>query len=225
MKYFSTICIAVFVFVFCTGFGLGGNKLTSSKKIRKGPIEVSAPYAKYSKYFGYVDSSVKPDGQYKSKDAYYLYVWVPAAADEIGISMVSPAKGKPKKKDFYHDKFKAGMKKDKKAFFDTYIVLDRMNVVDAKKIKNGGSVLATLQYDDDSRELPKNPSGRYYNSLLRHVSEVRSPTKAIVRGLYRISFTSFRGNVSGSYLATVGTNVPGILIADNLADLHALANK
>ncbi len=225
MKYFSTICVAVFVFVFCTGFGLGGEKLKSSKKIRKGPVEVRAPYAKYSKYFGYVDSSVKPDGKYKNKDAYYLYVWVPAAADEIGITMVSPAKGKPKKKDFAHDKFKAGMKKDKKAFFDTYIVLDRMNVVDSKKIKGGGSVLATLQYNDDTRELSKNPSGSYYNSLLRHVSQVSSPTKAIVRGLYRISFTSFRGRVSGSYIATVGTNVPGILISDNLKDLHAMANK
>lgn len=225
MKFINTILVAVFVFVFCTGFGLGGNKLKSSKKVKKGPIEISAPYAKYSKYFGYVDASVKPDGKYKNKDAYYLYVWVPAAADEIGISMVSPAKAKPKKKDFVHAKFKAGVKKDKKAYFDTYIVLDRMNVVDPKKIKNGGEVLATLEYNDDSRELPKNPGGQKYNSLLRHVSDVGSPTKAIVRGLYRISFTSFRGKVSGSYLATLGTNIPGIKMSDSLEELHGLVNK
>ena len=227
MNIFKSLVAAATVFVMSTSmvFALG-NPLTSSKKIKKLGVEVSAPYAKYSKYYGYVDKNVKPEGKYKNKDAYYLYVWVPAAADEIGVSMVSPAKGKPKKKkDFQHSNYKAGIKADKKAYFDTYLVLDRLSVIDPAKINKGGKVLSTLQTNDDSGELPANPSGSKYNSLLRHISEVGSPTKAIVRGLYRISFTSFRGNVKGSYLATVGTNIPGIKIASSLEELHELVNS
>nr|WP_232011707.1 LipL32 family surface lipoprotein [Moritella yayanosii] len=61
-----------------------------------------------------------------------------------------------------------------------------------------------------------NPSGSSYNSLLRQVSEVSSPTKALVRGVYRISFTSFRSAIEGSFEATIDTNVPGVNIAASL---------
>ncbi|PCK06934.1 MAG: hypothetical protein COA42_16830 [Alteromonadaceae bacterium] len=225
MKLLKAISLGAIAFTLATGFGLGGNALKSSKKVKKGPVEISVPYAKYTKYFGYVDQNVKPEGKYKNKDAYYLYVWVPAAADEIGLSMISPAKGKAGKKDFKHSNFKAGMKSDKKAYFDTYLVLDRMAVVDPGKIKSAKKVLDTLAKNDDSSELPKNPGGSKYNSLLRHKSQLGNPTKAIVRGLYRITFTSFRGDVKGSYLATVGTNVPGLKIADSLEELHKIVNK
>ncbi len=226
MKMFKTLGVVGLSFFLCTGFfGGDDDEFNSSKSEGVGPLKVSLPYAKYTKYYGYVDKDVKPEGKYKDKDAYYLYVWVPAAMDEIGISMVSPAKGKPKKKtDFIHSGFNAGMKKDKKAYFDTYLVLDRMDVVDPKKIAKGGKVLDTLTYNDDSSELGKNPSGRKYNSLLRHESEVSSPTKALVRGLYRISFTSFRGSVQGSYRAMVGSNIPGIKIAASLEELQKLTN-
>ncbi len=226
MKNLSKVMLVCASFVLCTGF-LGGdeNNLNSSKSKGFGPMKVSLPYVNYNKYFGYVDKDVKPEGKYKDKDAYYLYVWVPAAIDELGISMVSPATNKPGKGDFVHEYFNKGMKKDKKAFFDTYLVLDRMDVTDAKKIKSGGKVLQTLQTNDDSSELPKNPGGRKYNSLLRHESQVSSPTKALVRGLYRITFTSFRGAVSGSYMATLGSNVPGIKIASSLEKLDELVNK
>lgn len=213
-------------FFLCTGFfGDDDYNLKSSKSKGIGPMKVSLPYVKYNKYYGYVDKGAKPEGKYQDKDAYYLYVWVPGAIDELGISMVSPAKGKPGKKDFKHDYFKQGMKKDKKAFFDTYLVLDRMDVIDPKKINAGGKVLDTLQTNDDSSELDKNPSGRKYNSLLRHESKIGSPTKALVRGLYRVTFTSFRGDVQGSYMATVGSNIPGIKIASSLDKLHGLVNK
>lgn len=225
MKFLRNTSLAALAFFLCTGF-MGGNALKSSKEKTVAGVSAKLPYAKYAKYYGYVDASVKPEGKYKGKDAYYLYVWVPGAIDEIGVSMVSPAKGKPKKKkDFVHTAFKAGMKKDKKAYFDTYLVLDRLKIVDPKKIKDGGKVLQQLTYNDDSRELGKNPGGSHYNSLMRHVSEVGSPTKALVRGVYRISFTSFRGKVNGSYTATVGSNIPGIKMAASLEELHALVNK
>ncbi|MFT7558426.1 MAG: hypothetical protein ACI93R_000320 [Flavobacteriales bacterium] len=225
MKLLKVIGLSAIAFTLTTGFSVGGNDLKSSKKIKKGPVEISAPYAKYTKYYGYVDKNVTPEGKYQNKDAYYLYVWVPAAADEIGLSMISPAKGKAGKKDFKHSNFSVGMKADKKAYFDTYLVLDRMSLTDPAKIKDASKVLDTLAKNDDSSELPKNPGGSKYNSLLRHESQLGNPTKAIVRGLYRITFTSFRGSVQGSYLATIGTNIPGIKVAASLEELHAIVNK
>lgn len=226
MKKLSKVLLVCTSFVLCTGFlGDDDYNLKSSKSKGFGPMKVSLPYVNYNKYYGYVDKGAKPEGKYQNKDAYYLYVWVPAAIDELGISMVSPATGKPGKDDFKHGYFDKGMKKDKKAFFDTYLVLDRMDVTDKKKIKSGGKVLQTLQTNDDSGELPKNPGGRKYNSLLRHESQVGSPTKALVRGLYRITFTSFRGEVSGSYMATLGSNIPGIKIAASLAELDKMVNE
>jgi len=189
-----------------------------------GFYEVKAPYTSYTNYFGYTEQGTAPQGKYKGKGAYYLYVWVPAVIDEIGVSMVSPAPEAPSEGDFVSDLYKEVAAENTDKFFDTYLVLDRLAIADSAKIKNGGKVLQTLKYNDDSHELEANPSGSHYNSLLRHVSDASNPMKALVRGVYRISFTSFRGAVEGSYEATVGTNIPGVKIAPSLEALHELVN-
>ncbi|AIY64206.1 LipL32 family surface lipoprotein [Pseudoalteromonas piratica] len=203
----------------------GGPALKSSVSQSVAGVEARLPYANYTNYFGYVDASVKPEGKYKNKDAYYLYAWVPAAVDEIGVSMVSPATSTPADSDFVNANYTKNYGSDSKTFFDTYLVLDRMDIIDPAKIKNGGKSLQTLTYNDDSSELPQNPGGQSYNSLLRQTSDVNNPTKALVRGVYRISFTSFRSAVEGSFEATVGTNVPGVKIAASLEELHNLVNE
>ncbi|ALU45367.1 LipL32 family surface lipoprotein [Pseudoalteromonas rubra] len=202
-----------------------GPHLKSSVSEGVAGIEARLPYANYSNYFGYVDKSVVPEGKYKGKDTYYLYVWVPAAVDEIGVSMISPAVATPGDNDFVHANFKPGMAKDANKFFDTYIVLDRMNIIDSNGISDGGKVLQNLGRNDDSSELPANPSGASYNSLLRKTTSMNNPTEALVRGVYRIGFTSFRSSVEGSFEATIGTNVPGVKIAASLSELDALVNK
>lgn len=202
-----------------------GPALKSSNSESVAGIEARLPYANYASYFGYIDKGTAPQGTYKEKDAYYLFVWVPAAIDEIGVSMVSPASGTPSDTDFVSDAYTKLNGSNPDTFFDTYIVLDRLDIVDSAKISKGGKPLQTLTYNDDSSELPANPSGSTYNSLIRHVSEVSSPTKALVRGVYRISFTSFRSAIEGSFEATVGTNVPGIKIAKSLEELQALVNE
>ncbi|MEC8328175.1 MAG: LipL32 family surface lipoprotein [Pseudomonadota bacterium] len=202
-----------------------GPALKSSVTQGVAGVEARLPYANYTNYFGYVDASVKPEGKYKNKDAYYLYAWVPAAVDEIGVSMVSPATSTPSDSDFVNVNYTNNFENDSKTYFDTYIVLDRMDIIDPAKIKNGGKSLQTLTYNDDSSELPQNPGGQSYNSLLRQTSDINNPTKALVRGVYRISFTSFRSAVEGSFEATVGTNVPGVKIAASLDELHNLVNE
>lgn len=202
-----------------------GPALKSSVTQGVAGVEARLPYANYTNYFGYVDASVKPEGKYKNKDAYYLYAWVPATVDEIGVSMVSPATSTPSDSDFVNVNYTNNFENDSKTYFDTYIVLDRMDIIDPAKIKNGGKSLQTLTYNDDSSELPQNPGGQSYNSLLRQTSDINNPTKALVRGVYRISFTSFRSAIEGSFEATVGTNVPGVKIAASLDELHNLVNE
>lgn len=211
------------------GIGLAGcsapGGLKSSNRVGIGPLGVSSPYASYATYYGYVSPDVRPAGTYKGKDAYYLYFWVPAVIDEVGVSMYSPSDKKPADAEFKSANYLAQIQKDPKAYFDTYLVLERMDIIDPTKIKNGGNAISTLEENDDTSELPANPGGLHYNSLLRAQTETSNPLKALVRGVYRITFTSFRGQVKGSYIATVGTNVPGVKIASSLAELHQMVNS
>lgn len=187
---------------------------------------INLPYANVVRYFGYVSPSITPDGKVKGKDAYYLYMWVPAAVDEIGVAMYSPADIKPGKDDFVHPAFEKGMAENPKAYFDTYLVLDRLVILDAAKIKDGAKAqVFNLAENDDSSEIPANPGGHKYNSLIRVKTDTANIQKALVRSVYRIAFTSFRGNVTGSYLVQVGTNVPGVKIAPSLEQLHKLVNE
>lgn len=73
--------------------------------------------------------------------------------------------------------------------------------------------------NDDSSEMPKNPGGRQYNSLLRYKSQVGDPLKALTVGLYRIGFTTYKkGEVSGTFLAEVASPVklPGVAVAKTI---------
>lgn len=205
--------------------GCASKGLKSTKEAGFMFLKSKVPYANYVDYYGYVSPKTRADGKYKKKDTYYLYVWVPGVIDELGVSMYSPADKKPKSIDFKHKSFDKNFAKNNKDFFDTYLVLEKLKIKSAATIKNGGRALSLLKTNDDSREMPKNPSGRSYNSLLRHVSKASNPLKALTRGVYRIGFTSFRGSVKGSYIATIGTNIPGIKMAANLKSLHDLVNK
>ena len=208
--------------------GDGLPKLTSSLTKRVGFTKVAAPYAKSVNYFGYIDSSSKPDATINGKDAYYLYVWVPGSIDELGVRMISPVGdlAKPEKGDFVQDGYKKKHKADKDKWFDTWIRVERMKVVEPEKIKTATKSLQVLDEDDDGDDTYEEKRHAKYNSLTRIKTEVGSPTKALVRGLYRVSFTTYKkGKVEGSFVATLGSNVPGIKMATSLAELHKMVNK
>ncbi|WP_028972816.1 LipL32 family surface lipoprotein [Spirochaeta cellobiosiphila] len=215
----SILTITTFLAVGCSTSGL-----TSSITKGVGPLTVHAPYANMTNFYGYVASDVKADGEYKGKDSYYLYFWVPAVIDEVGVAMYSPADQVPSEGDYKSAIFDSAYEKDSEAFFDTFIALEKMDIFDPEKIKDGGSVVSELATNDDSGEMPKNPAGQSYNSLLRHKSDAGSPLKALTRGVYRIAFTSFRGDIEGSFTAQVGTNIPGVVIASSLEELHKAVN-
>ena len=95
-------------------------------------------------------------------------------------------------------------------------------------LKGKSATWNTYESNDDSGELPAQPSGSKYNSLMRITSEVNNPLKALVVGLYRIGFTTYKtGEVQGSFLAQVGAPVklPGVGISSSLEDLLKQVKK
>ena len=199
-------------------------KFGSSIEKKVGPKTIKVPYTDNISYLGYA-SPGNEDETKDNKKFYYIYVWVPLAAPELGVRMVSPANG---------DKIKDAVKSadfdehsSTKDFFDTYITLERSDIISAANVttesaKNANWV--TLASNDDTSELPKQPSGSSYNSLLRYKSEIGNPTKAILAGLYRVGFTTYkRGEVKGTFLAEVAApiKIPGVVMAKTIDELKA----
>ncbi|HEY0092062.1 MAG TPA: Lipl32 family lipoprotein [Flavobacterium sp.] len=188
--------------------------------------EIRVPYTDVSNYFGYIKPGSKPDEVKGGKKMYYVYVWIPVAAPEIGIRMISPVPEnlKPNEKDHVSPDYVANIT-DTKSYFDTWVTFERaMDVLKledvAAKAKN--AKWTSIESNDDSSELPAQPSGSKYNSLMRITSEVSNPTKALVMGLYRIGFTTYKtGEVQGSFIAQIGAPVklPGVAISADPANL------
>lgn len=193
--------------------------------------EIRIPYLDVKSYFGYIKTGSTADEERGGKKYFYLYLWIPVAVPELGIRMVSPVTDmKPDKLDYVMDEFKENSS-DKKSYFDTWISLERSSVIFndsnfVENVKNGEWTL--LGQNDDSGELPKQPSGNKYNSLMRISSDKNNPTKSLVKGLYRIGFTTFKtGDVQGSFIAQIGAvvKIPGTIICKNLDGLKAILDS
>jgi hypothetical protein len=194
--------------------------------------EIRVPYTDIQSYFGYIKPGAAPDEVKGGKKMYYVYVWVPIAAPEIGVRMISPAPDsmKPSDKDYVSAMYTENAS-DTKSFFDTWVTLER--ATDVLKIedvaaKAKSAKWVTIDKNDDSSEMPAQPSGSKYNSLMRITSNPSDPMKSLVMGLYRIGFTTYKtGEVQGSFVAQIGAPVklPGVAIAANPADLMAAAKK
>lgn len=193
---------------------------------------IRLPYTSLVSYWGYVKPGSEPDEVVDGKKMFYLYVWVPAVAPEIGIRMVSPGAiyGAPEKDDIVAPNYDEGANA-KESYFDTWINFERaLSVINAEDIKTKAKSTKWISYDsnDDSSELPAQPSKSKHNSLLRINSDPSDPLKILVRGLYRIAFTSYKaGEVEGTFLAQVGAPIklPGILIEKDINTLLSKINK
>ncbi len=195
--------------------------------------DIRVPYTDMLTYYGYIKAGATPDETKDGKKYYYLYLWIPAAAPELGVRMISPVPEKmadPDKEDIVAEDYTAN-KTDKTNYFDTWITLERADGISSVGDIEGKVKTAKWnRYDvnDDSGEMPAQPSGSKYNSLMRITSEVSNPLKALVTGLYRVGFTTYKtGEVQGSFLAQVGAPVklPGVAIAKDVAGLLKLIKK
>lgn len=190
--------------------------------------EIRVPYTDLTSYFGFIKPGSKPDEVKGGKKMYYVYVWIPIAAPEIGIRMISPAPDsvKPTDKDCVTADYTANAT-DTKSFFDTWVTFERAEGV--LKIEDAATKAKTAKWttidsNDDSGEMPAQPSGSKYNSLMRITSDTSNPTKSLVMGLYRIGFTTYKtGEVQGSFLAQIGAPIklPGVAVAAKAEDLMA----
>lgn len=188
--------------------------------------EIRVPYTDLISYYGYVKPGTAPDEERDGKKYYYVYVWIPAVAPEIGVRMISPVPDKmtPAEGDIVSQEYKDNMA-DKTNYFDTWISFDRaLEVTSAADAATKGKTAKWVSYgqNDDSGEMPKQPSGSSYNSLLRITSETSDPLKSLVVGLYRIGFTTYKkGEVQGSFLAQIGAPVklPGVKVAKTLEEI------
>jgi hypothetical protein len=227
----------IFTFFICIGISM----ITNAQKLDKFGAdmgkksvmgkEIRIPYTDLSSYFGYIKPGVAPDETVSGKKMYYLYVWIPAVAPEIGIRMISPvpAGTKTSEKDFIGTDYTANAG-DSKNYFDTWITFQRADgILSVDDIMKGKTAKwNTFDSNDDSGEMPANPSGSNYNSLLRITSDVNNPLKSLVVGLYRIGFTTYKvGEVQGSFLAQVGAPVklPGFGISSSLEGLMKQVKK
>lgn len=201
-----------------------GEKTVMGKKVR-------IPYTSMINYYGYVKPGSAPDETVGGKKFYYLYVWIPIVAPEIGVRMVSPVTTmKPDKDDFTSAAWADGQA-DKTSYFDTWIKFERAEIVVLPEqilSKTSTSKWITFAENDDSGDLPANPGGQKYNSLLRITSDPNNPMKSLIRGLYRIGFTTYKvGEVQGSFVAQVGAPVklPGVFISNDLKALSEMVLK
>ena len=192
--------------------------------------EIRVPYTDLISYFGYIKPGSKPDEVKNGKKMYYVYVWVPIAAPEIGIRMISPAPDsvKPTDKDYVSAEYSANAS-DTKNYFDTWVTFEKAEGIlklEDVAAKAKTAKWTTLESNDDSSDMPAQPSGSKYNSLMRMTSEISNPLKAITLGLYRIGFTTYKtGEVQGSFLAQLGAPVklPGVAVAVKPEDLAKAA--
>ncbi|MDO5979111.1 Lipl32 family lipoprotein [Flavivirga spongiicola] len=192
----------------------------TEKKI--GPKTIKVPYTDMVSYLGYA----APGNEDETKDGkkfYYIYVWIPAVAPELGVRMMSPV-GKTKIKKVTKSKAYTDNASSSE-YFDTYITLERSDIFSKDKISEtavSNAKWTVLERNDDSSEMPKQPSGSKYNSLLRYKSEASNPQKALTVGLYRIGFTTYKkGEVKGTFLAQVAAPIklPGVVMAKTIEDL------
>jgi len=212
-----------------TGLPTFGAEIGSQANPLPGGDPIRIPYNSLISYYGAIEPGQAPDEVVGGKKMYYLYVWVPLVAPEIGVRMVSPVPEgmQPAEADFVAPGFAAA---DKASYFDPWITVERsataINPADIVGAKSG----KWMRYgtNDDSSELPPLPNGSKYNSLLRLVSEPSDPLKALVRGVYRIGFTTFKvGEVKGTFLAQIGAPIaiPGVVVAKSLDELAAAVKE
>ena len=212
-------------------FTLGSSVDSQAQKLKKfgssiekkiGPKTIKVPYTEVVSYLGYA-SPGNEDEVKDGKKFYYIYMWVPAVATELGVRMKSPV-GKTKIKKATKSKaYEENESSDE--YFDTYITLERSDIISKDNISEDAVKDAnwnTLDRNDDSSEMPKQPSGSSYNSLLRYKSEIGDPLKALTIGLYRIGFTTYKkGEVKGTFLAEVAAPIklPGVAMAKTIEEL------
>lgn len=188
-----------------------------------GQEPIRLPYTSTVKYFGYVAPGEEPDADIDGKKIYYLYVWIPLVSPEIGVRMFSPV-GElaiPEEGDIVSPNYLTGIENDPESYFDTWISFEKaITITEPEEIQANIDTTEWVKFatNDDSSEMPEQPSGSNYNSLMR----IEATDKPIVKGLYRVGFTTYKvGEVKGSFYAEIGSpiDLPGVAVAKTVDEI------
>src|SRR5436190_23081410 len=86
--------------------------------------DIRVPYTDVITYYGYIKPGTAPDETRDGKNYYYLYMWIPAVAPEMGVRMASPVdKMTPGENDIVSPLYTENTS-DKTNFFDTWVSLE-----------------------------------------------------------------------------------------------------
>jgi len=204
------------------------DKFGSSVEKTIGPKTIRVPYTDVISYLGFVAPGTQ-DAIVEGKKFYYIYVWVPAVVPEIGVRMMSPVGDNKIKGAIESADYSANAASTD--YFDTYITIERSNIIKVEDIsadKAKSAKWITLDKNDDSSDMPAQPSGSKYNSLIRYTSVASDPLKALTVGLYRIGFTTYKtGEVKGTFLAEIASpvKIPGVAVAKTIDELLVQLKK
>jgi len=214
---FLTLCITLGSLSVMQAQKLKKFKSTITKKI--GPKEINIPYIYMTSYLEYVDGSNEDEIAEDLKN-YYVYIWIPVAANEIGVRMKSPV-GKTKVKNaITSDAYQKNMRS--KDALDQFISFQRSTIknpenVDQDGIKN--TTWTTMHPNAMDSDLTDNDDTTEES---RFISKTDDPLNVLSRGLYRVSFRTYNHDgTKGTFLGQIGfpVKIPGIIVARNIDDL------
>lgn len=140
------------------------------------------PYVGSVRYFGFFEEEEYIDESGEQEYRYYFYFTLPESTTEIGARAVSPipttimpSRGDQVAVNYFENE------SNKQDFFDPVIVIEKC-VNDA----NGNSYWVELGKNDNSDELPAQPTGERKNACVRVASDSTNADKMLVPALYRV---------------------------------------
>ena len=92
MQNLFKLSLVLLILVFATE-KLSAQKLktfNSSITKKMGPKKIAVPYTDVTSFMGYASPGTEDEIK-DGKKFYYIYVWIPVVAPEIGVRMMSPA--------------------------------------------------------------------------------------------------------------------------------------
>lgn len=166
-------------------------------------------YPMVSGFFGHVAPGEAADETRGSREVRYVYAWLPSAAQELGVRMMTPVgdAAKPGPNDAVAPTFRANAKA--KETFDPWIQVERCASARAPAdVRNPCLQWQSLGENQDAAE---EFGGDKKNAALF--------IQGAQPGLYRIGFGAQRGPVQGTYLLQVGGSGGGVVFARTLQQL------
>jgi hypothetical protein len=144
--------------------------------------ESIGPYIGTVRYFNFFEKDDPADDTSKNQNRYYFYFSLPVSTNEIGARAVSPipttilpARGDQVAVNYFENESNKG------DFFDPVIIIEKC-ISD----ENGNSQWIELGMNDNSEELPAQPTGERKNALVRVTSDTADVNKMLVPALYRV---------------------------------------